>query len=61
MGELCRCLATGLTTGMVLALACQPAGSDRLHVAMTAAADELRTAFNADSGKVRVVMLVAPT
>jgi hypothetical protein len=42
-------------------LGCQPSGPDRPHTALSASAEELRAAFNADSGKVRVVMLVAPT
>ena len=41
--------------------ACQPGGSDRPHVNLDANIEALRAAFNADSGKVRVVMLVAPT
>ena len=42
-------------------LGCQPSGADRPHTTLGPKAEELRTAFNADSGKVRVVMLVAPT
>ena len=45
---------TGLT-------ACQPSGSDRPHKTLDSGLDALRTAFNADSGTVRVVMLAAPT
>ena len=44
-----------------LALACRPPGEDRPHTTLGQDAAELRDAFNADSGKVRVVMLVAPT
>jgi hypothetical protein len=50
--------------GIVLAtalLACQPSGPDRPHTALGSRAQELRAAFNADSGMVRVVMLVSPT
>ena len=50
--------------GIVLAtalLACQPSGADRPHIALRSQAQELRAAFNADSGMVRVVMLVSPT
>lgn len=43
------------------AAACQPGGEDRPHVSLGGDAGALRAAFNADSGKVRVVMLVAPT
>ena len=42
-------------------IACQLAGSDRPHTALGSQAQELRAAFNADSGRVRVVMLAAPT
>jgi hypothetical protein len=55
----------GCTTAEIVALAtllgCQPGGPDRPHTALGPHAEELRAAFNADSGKVRVVMLVAPT
>jgi hypothetical protein len=40
---------------------CQPRGEDRPHVSLGSDAGALRAAFNANSGKVRVVMLVAPT
>jgi len=42
-------------------VACQPPGTDRPHTALDAHAEQLRAAFNADSGKVRVVMLASPT
>jgi len=51
-------------SGIVLAtalLACQPPGTDRPHTVLGSQAEQLREAFNADSGMVRVVMLVAPT
>ena len=51
------CVLVGLTT----LAACQPGGSDRPHVNLDANIEALRAAFNADSGKVRVLMLVAPT
>ncbi len=41
--------------------ACQPPGSDRPHTLLGPQARELRAAFNADSGMVRVVMLASPT
>jgi hypothetical protein len=47
-----------LATALV---ACQPAGPDRPHTVLGSQAQELRAAFNADSGMVRVVMLVSPT
>jgi hypothetical protein len=40
---------------------CQPRGENRPHLSLGGDAEALRAAFNADSGKVRVVMLVAPT
>lgn len=61
MRTACWYLVTRLVAIVVLALACQPAGSNRPHISLGPTADELRAAFNADSGKVRVVMLVAPT
>lgn len=42
-------------------VACQPAGPDRPHTVLGSQAQELRAAFNADSGMVRVVMLASPT
>lgn len=47
-----------LATALV---ACQPAGPDRPHTVLGSEAQELRAAFNADSGMVRVVMLASPT
>lgn len=47
-----------LTTAL---LACQPPGNDRPHTSLGSQAEQLRAAFNADSGMVRVVMLVSPT
>lgn len=41
--------------------ACQPSGEDRPHMVLGSDLSPLRNAFNRDSGKVRVVMLVAPT
>ena len=43
------------------AVACQPGGEDRPYVSVGADAEALKAAFNADSGTVRIVMLVAPT
>ncbi len=61
MRTACWYPVTRLVATVVLALGCQPAGSNRPHVSLSATADELRDAFNADMGRVRVVMLVAPT
>jgi hypothetical protein len=55
------CTIAELTALAVSLLACQPSGPDRPHTALGPSADELRAAFNADTGHVRVVMLVAPT
>jgi hypothetical protein len=60
MREECLTVA-GLTALAAALLACQPSGPDRPHTALGPNAEELRAAFNADTGKVRVVMLVAPT
>jgi hypothetical protein len=52
------------TCTMVLAgalLACQPPGQDRPHTTLGGDGAALRAAFNRDSGRVRIVMLVAPT
>ena len=56
----CACTAAEIAALATL-LGCQPGGPDRPHIALGPHAEELRAAFNADSGKVRVVMLVAPT
>lgn len=40
---------------------CQPGGTDRPHTAFGASLSALRSAFNADSGMVRVVILASPT
>jgi len=41
--------------------ACQPPGSDRPYTSLGPQAQEMRAAFNTDSGLVRVVMLASPT
>jgi hypothetical protein len=43
------------------AAACAPHGPPSPHAVLGADAEPLRSAFNADVGKVRVIMLVAPT
>lgn len=40
---------------------CNPAGPDRPHTVLGSDLSGLRAAFNADSGKVRVIMLASPT
>ena len=47
-----------LLAGLV---ACQPGGQDRPHTVLGADLNQLRAAFNADSGSVRVIMLASPT
>lgn len=59
MVDQCRFSRLAAFAGM--ALACHPAGRNRPHVTLGPDAAELRATFNADTGKVRVVMLVAPT
>ncbi len=53
----------GLTCWGLLALigGCQLKGPARSYAVLGAEAQELRDAFNADTGMVRVVLLVAPT
>ena len=41
--------------------ACQPRGRVAAHERLGRSAAALRAAFNADAGKVRVLMLVSPT
>jgi hypothetical protein len=56
-----QCQFMGLAALAGIALACQPGGPNLPHVTLGPDAAELRAAFNADTGTVRVVMLVAPT
>ncbi len=42
-------------------VACRSRAPAIPHQALSPSADALRTAFNADAGKVRIVMLVSPT
>ena len=46
---------------MMSVAACAPSGPPSSHAVLGPDAEPLRAAFNRDSGKVRVVMLVAPT
>lgn len=56
-----RSTSIGLAMAMAMLLGCQLPGKDRPHTALGPDAGALRSAFNADSGNVRVVMLLAPT
>jgi hypothetical protein len=56
-----RCQLAVLAAFGGLATACQPSGPSRPHVTLAPDLSELRAAFRADAGRVRVVMLVAPT
>ena len=58
-----RTIGLGMATGwaMMSMAACSPSGPPSSHAVLGADAEPLRAAFNRDSGKVRVVMLVAPT
>jgi hypothetical protein len=47
--------------GALVLAACEPSGPDRPHIVLGRDAAALREAFNADSGAVRVVMLLSPT
>jgi hypothetical protein len=60
MPQKCRRMLS-LTVLAAALLACQPPGPDRPHTVLGPSAEQLRTAFNSDSGKVRVVLLLAPT
>jgi hypothetical protein len=42
-------------------LGCQPSGPDRPHTPLGPDLSLMQAAFNADSGKVRVIMLASPT
>jgi hypothetical protein len=55
-----RRVFTGISFAAAL-VGCQPPGNDRPHTALGPQAEQLRAAFNADTGMVRVVMLVSPT
>lgn len=50
-----------LTGLLLLFVACQPTGLVSEHTALGQDGVPLRAAFNADQGKVRVMMLVSPT
>lgn len=52
---------TSLISLVLLLAACEPGGSMSLHRTIDRAENPLREAFNADYGKVRVLMLVSPT
>lgn len=51
-------IAAAIAAGL---LGCQPSGTDRPHTALGPDLSVLRAAFNADNGKVRVIMLASPT
>lgn len=46
---------------VVTVMGCVGRGPVSAHSVLNADAEPLRDAFNADSGKVRIIMLVAPT
>jgi hypothetical protein len=50
-----------LTGLLLLFIACKPGGLMSEHTPLGHDSNPLRAAFNADQGKVRVLMLVAPT
>jgi hypothetical protein len=50
-----------LTSIVLLLAACEPGGPIAEHRSIDRTRNPLREAFNADYGKVRVLMLVSPT
>jgi hypothetical protein len=52
--------ATLLSTALLL-VSCSSGGPVQHHDALTANAEPLRSAFNADSGRVRAIFLASPT
>ena len=59
--EMRSCVRPLAVTVAAVLIACEPPGPDRPHTTLGSGAAELRAAFNADSGFVRVVMLASPT
>jgi len=51
----------GLLLTALLLVACRPGGPVQHHDTLAANAEPLRSAFNADSGRVRAIMLASPT
>jgi hypothetical protein len=47
--------------GLVVLAGCRDKGPSASHAQLTDGSEPLRAAFNADVGKVRVLMLVAPS
>lgn len=56
-----RCTFLLVAVLAALAASCEVAGKRQPFAAIGAEAETLRAAFNADVGKVRLVVLVAPT
>ncbi len=56
-----RTLLSAVFPSLALLMACEPAGDPSDHVGMDETASQLRERFNSDVGKVRVLMLAAPT
>jgi len=52
--------ASLLSTALML-LSCSSGGPVQHHDALTSNAEPLRSAFNADSGRVRAIVLASPT
>jgi len=48
-------------TALLFALALAPACGPRPYSSLSESAEPLRSQFNRDAGRVRIVMLVAPT
>lgn len=56
-----RRLATSTALLVTLVLGACSAAPARPHAALTSGAEPLRSAFNRDIGKTRIVMIAAPT
>ncbi len=54
-------IRVSLTSIVLLLAACEPGGPMSTHRSIGRDGNPLREAFNADYGKVRVLMLVSPT
>ncbi|HZB26360.1 MAG TPA: hypothetical protein VE379_09530 [Vicinamibacterales bacterium] len=60
MRRLSSCFLLALVATLAGALSCSPTAV-RPHAPLTAAAEPLRSDFNRDAGRVRIVMIPAPT
>jgi hypothetical protein len=56
-----RTLVSAVFPSLALLIACKPGGDPSDHISMDETASQLRDRFNSDVGRVRVLMLAAPT